>query len=1050
MRTSLLLGLLVTLALVPEAMAQAPPCPSGTTATEVSAGEDRPGAEARRPRAIERMARPKAARTLSRKVCIPQDVDLQRRQPSLHTGELPPSQTGAVEPVVSEASVAFAPPAQRLASDGVLNEAFGQGGWAAPFRASEVYDRFRDVVELADGKLLAFGRAYRGRYDYTFARYHADGSPDLAFERGGTAIFNGYSIRVGNADYHSWDRPIGIVARAGGDFLVVGHSQVETPEPVADSLVIYRVTAAGEIDRSFGGTNRPRRTVALPQDGWFWFEEVSAAPDGSIVILGEEEVVRLTPGLTLDTSFGTNGIATVGSQMWAFTHTVLSDGSILLGGQAGNLDRPAVGKLRSNGTWDTSFGTNGRRAVLPPGFVGEGVVTGLLPVPGGIIAPIAVEREGEFDYEYRSAVVRLDATGQIDPSYGTNGVATFGFEQDHGLFRPVRMPDGGVALTGYAWLYHETTDEELARILFARLDAQGRAYGGFGTNGLFQLDVGDTWPEVHGLLIQRSGRLVGVGEATVDPFDRSYGGHGSVLYGVSPQGQIDLGFGEAGRVYRDWGGQVTIPWAVRPMADGRLLVTGYAGEAGFVARYLPGGQLDASFGFGGRIRFGQWWGRAWRPQQVGMLSDGTVLIAGYGSPYGLPQCFALRVPTGDLDPYGYYLEPDVLPFGEGLAWCYDMAVLPDGWAIVAGEAWGGDTGWDMMAVKFRYEAYGGDTEYRYLTPDVRFGNQGQVLVHAEGADYANRVTVRSSGQIMLSGGANVINNPASRDVLVARLNPNGSLDTSFGEGGLFRYDLGGNDFTVGLDVDPQGRTVLAGRTRQTTTEPWAPMLLRLDGAGALDPTFGEGGIARPAFAFAGEGRSLFTHDVRVQQDGKSIVTGFAETPVSPFPRHVVAYRLTEAGAPDPTFGTGGMAMVASPGMTDDVGYRFATTTNGDIVVAGATRAGSFTYYGTVVRFANSVTTSAEVGAGAAPVRLAAFPNPASQQATVLVELGASVEVRVRVHDLLGREVRLVHEGPLPSGSHALPLPTAGLASGVYVVSAETPSGRLTQRLTVLH
>ena len=78
-----------------------------------------------------------------------------------------------------------------------------------------------------------------------------------------------------------------------------------------------------------------------------------------------------------------------------------------------------------------------------------------------------------------------------------------------------------------------------------------------------------------------------------------------------------------------------------------------------------------------------------------------------------------------------------------------------------------------------------------------------------------------------------------------------------------------------------------------------------------------------------------------------------------------------------------------------------------------------------------------------------WPNPAAGAATVSLALPESAEqVRLVLYDALGREVAVLHDGPLAAGAHEVSLDAAGLAPGAYVVRAEGVAAPPT-RLTVL-
>ncbi|MEL6614726.1 MAG: hypothetical protein AAFQ43_03260, partial [Bacteroidota bacterium] len=78
----------------------------------------------------------------------------------------------------------------------------------------------------------------------------------------------------------------------------------------------------------------------------------------------------------------------------------------------------------------------------------------------------------------------------------------------------------------------------------------------------------------------------------------------------------------------------------------------------------------------------------------------------------------------------------------------------------------------------------------------------------------------------------------------------------------------------------------------------------------------------------------------------------------------------------------------------------------------------------------------------------AFPNPARGRATVRVALPASGAVRAVVSDVLGREVAVLHDGPLSAGTHALVFDATSLTAGLYAVRVNTPTESTSSMVTV--
>jgi len=78
-----------------------------------------------------------------------------------------------------------------------------------------------------------------------------------------------------------------------------------------------------------------------------------------------------------------------------------------------------------------------------------------------------------------------------------------------------------------------------------------------------------------------------------------------------------------------------------------------------------------------------------------------------------------------------------------------------------------------------------------------------------------------------------------------------------------------------------------------------------------------------------------------------------------------------------------------------------------------------------------------------------YPNPFNPTTTIGFYLQEAGDIRVTVHDLLGREVATLARGPAASGEHAVVFDAASLPSGVYVYRLKTASQSVTRRLTLL-
>lgn len=72
--------------------------------------------------------------------------------------------------------------------------------------------------------------------------------------------------------------------------------------------------------------------------------------------------------------------------------------------------------------------------------------------------------------------------------------------------------------------------------------------------------------------------------------------------------------------------------------------------------------------------------------------------------------------------------------------------------------------------------------------------------------------------------------------------------------------------------------------------------------------------------------------------------------------------------------------------------------------------------------------------------LSVFANPATAQTTISYTLPEATQVRLEAFDLLGRRIRVLHDGWQPSGEHVVPMALPGVVRGPYVLRLSTTSG----------
>lgn len=200
--------------------------------------------------------------------------------------------------------------------------------------------------------------------------------------------------------------------------------------------------------------------------------------------------------------------------------------------------------------------------------------------------------------------------------------------------------------------------------------------------------------------------------------------------------------------------------------------------------------------------------------------------------------------------------------------------------------------------------------------DTGFASNG-IFGTATGASTATAVAIQSDGKIVIAGTG--VQNSGLTDSLI-RLNTDGSLDSSFGSGGVVNLEPTSIVFGfVALAIQPDGKIVAAGTGALNGRQP-VMQVGRVKMDGTLDSSFGSGGFTT-AIAFPIQGGNL-----ALQADGMILVAGGVDNP-NGVPSEMA--RFTSSGQLDTNFGNGaGVINLAYPAPT-----QIAVQSSGKILVA---------------------------------------------------------------------------------------------------------------------
>lgn len=210
--------------------------------------------------------------------------------------------------------------------------------------------------------------------------------------------------------------------------------------------------------------------------------------------------------------------------------------------------------------------------------------------------------------------------------------------------------------------------------------------------------------------------------------------------------------------------------------------------------------------------------------------------------------------------------------------------------------------------------------------DPTFGKGGIVLTNLGLNAAGSQIQAVPSDAALLPNGDIVV---AGNFGLVRYL-PNGSLDTSFGTAGLAQLPPTGiASFPPGLAIQPDGKYLWAGEATAPNGSNGSFAAVRFNANGTLDRTFGTGGLATTAFPNSNvQGADA----VLVQPNGKIVLGGEALQNSYHAPADAALARFNPDGTLDQTFGSGGQVLsTASIGNITTLGLDAA----GDIVVLPA-------------------------------------------------------------------------------------------------------------------
>lgn len=340
----------------------------------------------------------------------------------------------------------------------------------------------------------------------------------------------------------------------------------------------------------------------------------------------------------------------------------------------------------------------------------------------------------------------------------------------------------------------------------------------------------------------------------------------------TPGGILDATFGNNGCQITPIGADA-LANAVAVDNLNNLVVAGVAFDSNNVsqialARYAPDGSLDTSFGTNGITLTSI--GQGCTGNTAIIQADGKIVVGGSAVVNGDGWMVLARYDTtGALDT-GFGDNGIVIIMLEDCAVGYALQQQPDGKLLLGGSAEG-----QFYIVRCLSDG----------TLDTSFGNQGGTEIEIGVSSLAKGIGLQSDGKIVLAGYSVGL-------FALARLNTDGSLDTSFGiESGIERSTFGAYNAGLEMAIDSQDRIIVVGLADDSA------IITRYTSGGILDTDFGSNGFVSIACGFVANANDVV---VNTGNDGITIA-GFTDN-------NVLLARVLSTGGFDRTFGTLGVVV----------------------------------------------------------------------------------------------------------------------------------------------
>lgn len=811
-------------------------------------------------------------------------------------------------------------------------------------------------------------------------------------------------------------------------------------------------------------------TLPLNESYWVYNSEgkdIAVQPDGKIIIVGFSQfyeginlvIIRLNSDGSRDESFNNNGIVKMrvnNNSSYANAVSLQTDGKIIVGGyfKNGSTSQAIILRINPNGILDTTFGN-------------QGITTITTGNNNDIIKDVAIQSDGKIVACGENALygskdfmtLRLNTDGSLDTTFNTTGIVFTGFGTNEDTASCLTMQSDGKILVGG---YGQTTISTNTSINYciARYNTNGTLDTTFSSDGKTSLGYPNVSDMMNTILVS-SGRIYLGGTSYVNTTNKN----DFCIVALTDSGSLDTSYNGGQGVYRhnsgfDDYGTCLVSQATHNYLFGisnnkfsyfKLLTTNsnlyenlnflsnnshslrklntdyycYNRSGDFdtnigALNFTQNGIINTNFGNQGISLFFNENNSATEPV-LNITTDNKIILAGHEKVYKLNL-------DGTLD--NNFANSGILniPIGSDGFFLEDVVCSPDNTFYVIGHEQNIQPSNYLI---FKFNATG--------TLVTTYGNSGKSTIPVNDYSYPFKALLQSDGKLVIVGVSGSFST-VLENLTLARINTDGSLDTTFGTNGISIQNIQGmTPYPYSVKLQNDGKIIAAFSYKPNPSIYNEFTLVRYNQNGILDTTFGNNGIAHTSIGDT----DAYASDITILNDNKILAVGSNDQSTW---KHLTLVLHNPDGTLDTSFGTNGIFMESPDGISDYKGVNIHLEPDGKITVLSTNYNGVNTNT-TLLRYVLD-TNLGTVDFGNTDGLTYVYPNPIEKETTLLYNLKTTSLITLELFDLQGKLIKtfISNENRI-IGDHSekLEMPE-NLQSGSYLLKITSPEGTITLRI----